>query len=105
LSVSAQIDAETQTLIRLDRVCSGVLQCIGADLVDDADPSSFLLLVNDRSTIFFRSEPNSLLKLLAAIALCRAKNVAGKALRVNPNKGRPVGSEDAASQLMKPPLE
>src|SRR5688500_14343484 len=69
LLVAPQIDAEPQTLVGLDRVGAGVLQGVGADLVDDPNTATFLLLVDDDAVVFLCYKPHRSPELLPAIAL------------------------------------
>ena len=47
LFVAAHVSRKAESLVSLDGVCTLILQCISANLVDDADAAPFLLLVDD----------------------------------------------------------
>src|SRR6185369_17762161 len=92
LPVVAQIDRQTELLVCFDRIRALILQRVGANLVDDADAATFLLLVDDCSPAFLLNHLHRPVELATAIAFGRAKNVAGQTLRVDANERRDIAS-------------
>jgi len=86
LPVVSQVNRQTELLVRFNSVRALILKGVGANLVDDPDAATFLLLVDDRSPAFLLNHLHSPVELAPAIAFGRAKDVAGQTLRVDANK-------------------
>src|SRR5579864_9405169 len=71
--VVARIRREAEEFVGLDRVASGVLQRIGADLVGQPDPASFLPDVDERAPLRPRDRGERGPELLAAVTAQRAE--------------------------------
>ena len=67
-----------------------ILKCVSPDFIENTDPATFLLLIDDRPTAFFFDHLHCRVELRSTITLYRSKNVAGKALRVNSNECRHI---------------
>src|SRR6185369_9121869 len=82
----SQIHRQPEFLIRFHRIGAEILKRISADLIDDADATPFLLLIHYRATTLLLDHLHGLVKLAPAVALGRAKDVAGQTLRVDANQ-------------------
>src|SRR5262245_32435057 len=81
-AVVAQILAEAELEVRLDRVEAAVLERVRADLVGEADPASLLVEVDEHAAPRDRHRLDRLPQLIAAVAALRAEDVAGETLGV-----------------------
>jgi len=71
---------------------------VGTNLVRKSNPSSFLVQVKQNSSAFCRDPAQGLVKLCAAIATRRPKNIASETLRVHTLEDVPPISDLAAHQ-------
>src|SRR5207253_3301479 len=78
-----------------DSIRAFVLQGIGANLVDDAYASSFLLLINDCAPSLTLYHFHRATQLTAAVALHRAEHIARQTLRMNTNQSRNIRAQIA----------
>src|SRR5205807_616019 len=78
---------------RFDRVGAFVLQRISANLVDDANPAAFLLLIDDCAAPLFLNHLQRPMELRAAITLGRSENISGQTLRMDAHQCRDFGSQ------------
>lgn len=88
LLVVAGVYFEAESLVCLYGVGAVVLKRISPYFIDDPDAAAFLLLIDDGSTAFGLDHFHRFPQLRPAIALDRAKNVAGQALRMNTDERR-----------------
>ena len=84
----ALVGLEAQPLVGFDGVESGILQLVGLQFGHQANAAALLLFVNQDAGAQVPNHGERHLQLLAAVAAQRMKNVAGEALRVNPNQRR-----------------
>src|SRR5437773_5151608 len=80
--VVSLVRLEAQLLVRLNSVETCILQLVGLDLVDEADPTAFLPQIEDDSTFHLAYSCKGLLKLLSAVTTKGADCVSCKALGV-----------------------
>ncbi len=89
--VVALVGLEAEAMIGLDRVEPLVLQLVGLELRQQADPATFLRQVDDRADSLLIDHLHGDLKLIATIAAKRSEDVAREARRVHPDEWRPLG--------------
>src|SRR3989441_6326183 len=82
--VVSLVGLESQLLVRLNGVETRVLQLVGFDLVDEADPTAFLPQIEDDSTFHLAYSHKGFLKLLSAVTTKGADCVSRKTLGVQP---------------------
>ena len=92
MPVIPQIDRKTELLVCFNRVSALILERVGANLIDDADAATFLLLVDDRAPAFLLNHLHCPVKLAPAVAFDRAKDVAGQTLRMDANERWDIAS-------------
>src|SRR6267142_6370944 len=97
-SVLAQVHAETELLVCLDRVIPLLLQFIRLDLGREANASPFLAHVNDHPATGFRHLSHCLLQLGSTITSARAKHVAGKTLAMHSHQHVFLAGDFSANQ-------
>src|SRR5580704_12274114 len=97
-SVIAQVLVKAEMQIRFYRVHPIVLQRIRANLVAEPDSAALLVKINHHAAIRGHNSLERLLQLLATVASCRRKHVAGKALRMEPHQGRTSATDLALDQ-------
>ena len=86
--VVSMVCVKTQVLIGFHGVVTGVLQFVSEQLVHQPDPAPFLKLIDQDAVARLRDCLLSERKLIAAIAPAGMEDIAGQALRVNPDEGR-----------------
>src|SRR5579864_5313724 len=74
---------ESQTLVGLNRIETGVLQLVSLQLGHEADPAPFLLFIDKNACVLAGNHRKRQLQLLTAITAQRAKHIACEALRMN----------------------
>src|ERR1043166_6409306 len=80
LAIVSPIDCQSQPHICFHRVSTLLLKRVRADLIDDADTTTFLLLVDNRAPTFLLDHVHRLMKLTSTVAFSGAKNVARETL-------------------------
>ena len=83
IAVLPRVGGEAEPEVRLDRVEALLLELVGAQLVEQADPASLLGEVEQHARALLLDPPQRPLELLAAVAALRVEDVAGEALRVD----------------------
>jgi len=96
--ITAQVGFETQLLIGLDRIGALILKLIGAQLIEQTDPTAFLIFVNDQAPTLARNGRESQLQLRPAIASKAVKYIASEALRMDAHQRRIAGNYVAQAQ-------
>ena len=81
--VVAQVGREPEPQVRVDGVEPFLLQLVGAQLVQQADPAALLAEVQQHAATLALDHRQRRLELLAAIAAQRVEHVAGQALGVH----------------------
>ena len=66
--VFPQVRLEAQLQVSRDRIQALILEFIGVDLVGQADPASFLLLIDQNPEPGFGDDAHGFMQLVAAIA-------------------------------------
>ena len=79
----ARIGGEAEGEVRLDGVEALLLELVGLQLVQQADPAPFLRHVEEHSSFLRSDSLQRELELLAAVAFERVEDVAGQALRMD----------------------
>jgi len=79
-AVVSLVGFEPKAFIGLYGVESFVLQAVGANLVGQANPSSFLVQVKQHSTTFRRDPAQGFIELSTTVATSGTQNITGKAL-------------------------
>ena len=82
-AVVAQVDRQAELEVGVDRVHPLVLQVVGAQLVQQADPAALLGEVEQDAGALALDHRQRGLELLAAVAAQRVEDVAGQALGVH----------------------
>ena len=82
-AVVAQVDRQAELEVRVDGVEALVLQVVGAQLVQQADPAALLGEVEQDAAALVLDHRERRLELLAAVAAQRVEDVAGQALGVH----------------------
>lgn len=83
-SVAPGIRGMSQHQIRPHRVITQVLKVVGLELLAESDATAFLSQVHHRATRRIeRHQPRRFVELLAAVAACGPRDLAGVALGVN----------------------
>ena len=82
-AVVAQVDRQAELEVGVDRVQALVLEVVGAQLVQQADPAALLGEVEQDAGALALDHRQRRLELLAAIAAQRVEDVAGQALGVD----------------------
>ena len=86
-----RVRREAEAAVGLDRVRAVLLKHVGAQLVHEPDPASFLVgCVDEDAAPFSCDRTCRLSKLGAAVAAKRAKRVTRQAFRVEPGQDRPA---------------
>ncbi len=93
--VVAQVGREAETQVRVDRVEPVLLQLVGAQLVEQADPATLLAEIQQHAAALALDHRQRRLELLAAVAAQRMEHVAGQALGVHADE-HVVGALDLA---------
>src|SRR5215470_851915 len=101
LTVLAQINFQAKQFVSLNCISAFILQRIGADLVQNADATPFLLLINDGSEALFLNQLHSLMQLPAAITFGRGEYVTSQTLRVNSHESRHIRPQLSFEQHYK----
>src|SRR5690242_8093643 len=81
-AVVSLIGFEPKAFVGLYRVEPFILQAVSANLVGQANPSSFLVQVKQHSATFRCDSTQGFVELSSTITTSRTQNIAGKALRV-----------------------
>src|SRR5215470_1426619 len=97
-TVVAQVGLEAQGLIGFHGVLAVVLDLVGPQLVDEADPTSLLAHVHEDAAAFTLDDRERLVELRAAVAPARAEHVTGEALRVHAYENGLVGAHVALDE-------
>ena len=98
MAVAALVGLEAEFMIGLHRVGAGILQPVGADLVDQADAAPFLAHVKHDAAPFRGDAAQRALELGAAVAALAEQRVAGQALGVDAAQHRPAVRDIAQRQ-------
>jgi hypothetical protein len=77
------IIAETESVIRFDRVETGILKRVRTDFVHETDATPFLPKVKDNAMFLRANKVESGLQLVAAVALQAAHDIARKTLAMD----------------------
>src|SRR5438477_5404665 len=96
--VIALVVAEAEREIGVHGVEALVLQRVGADLVDQADPAALLAEIEEQAARHRGQPAQGRLELVAAIAAQGARHVAGQALGVEPGGDVVVANDVAVDQ-------
>ena len=86
--VIALVGAIAQSQVRLDGVQPLILEGIGFELLDQADPPALLGKVDQGADPFAADHLQRHAELVAAVAAERVEQVAGEARRVHPHERR-----------------
>ena len=86
--VVAQVGIEAELMIGLDRVGTGFLQAVRANLVDEADAPALLSQVQQNAAAFIRNALDRILELRTAIAALAEQGIAGQAFRMQASQHR-----------------
>jgi hypothetical protein len=76
-AVIALIGREPEQHVGFDRIGAAVLQCIGAQLVGEADAAAFLMQIEQHAAAFFGNRGECRLALRGTIAADRVQRIAG----------------------------
>ena len=87
--VVAQVGGQAELQVGVNRVEALLLELVGAELVEQADPATLLGEVEQDALPLPLDRRQRRLELLAAVAAQRVEDVAGEALRSGPGPGRP----------------
>ena len=82
-AVVAQVDRQAELEVGVDGVEPAVLQLVGVELVEQADPAALLGEVEQHAAALALDHRQRRLELLAAVAAQRVEDVAGQALGVH----------------------
>src|SRR5260221_6584972 len=82
-AVVARVGGKPELEVRLDRVHPRLLQLVGAQLVEKADPATLLRHIEKDAAPLRLDLRERLLELLAAVAAQRVEHIAGEALGVD----------------------
>ena len=96
--VLAGVDGQPELDLGVDGVEPGVLQRVGLELGDQADAAALVAAQVDDHAALGRDPLQRALELRAAVAALRAEDVAGEALRVQPDQGRTAPQAPRADQ-------
>jgi hypothetical protein len=93
----ARLIGKAEALVGLERIEPLILQAIGAQLVDEADPAPLLAQIEQHAPAAARARlvrhgVERGIELGAAIAFEAAEDVAGEALRMEPHQRRTVAA-------------
>ncbi len=78
--------------------CAGVLQLVGAQLVEEADAAAFLVEVDDHPATRFGDQFHCPPQLHPAVAAQRVEDIAGETLRVHPHQHVALAGDIAVHQ-------
>ena len=82
-AVVAQVGRQAELQVRVDGVEALLLELVGAQLVEQADPAALLREVEEHALALLLDAHERVLELLAAVAAQRVEDVAGQALGVD----------------------
>jgi len=88
MGIVALVVGKAQAQIGVDRVESTILKRVGAQLVGEADPPSFLPQIEKDSPARRADQPQRFLQLRSAIALERAEHIACEAFTMEADQRR-----------------
>ena len=98
-AVVARVGRQAEVEVGVDRVAPRVLQLVGLQLVQQADPPALMPAhVEHDAAALARRRRQRGVQLRAAVAAQRAEHVAGQALRVHPDQHVLAVAEVAADQ-------
>ena len=97
-AVVTKVGAEAERVVGLDRVLALILELVGLELVEQADPAPFLAHVDEDAAPLVLDDGQRLVELGAAVAAVGAEDVAGEALGVHADQHRLVGLDVAQHQ-------
>jgi hypothetical protein len=83
-----RIDRKAQPCVGIDRIKALILERIGAQLVDQADPAPFLPQIEQDPPAALGNQSQRGVKLRPAIAFEAAQHIAGQAFAVEPHQWR-----------------
>ncbi len=81
-TVVAYVVGKSKLMICFHGICTIFLKCVGANFIDQSNPSAFLSQVKQYTSPFFRDPLQGAFKLRTAIAALTEESVSGQALRV-----------------------